>query len=197
MHLPRLHALRLFGATAGLTLALGCSGLFGQEAPDEDGVADAETGDTGEIEDEEGGPTDSAPLEDTGAEERPDPREGRRRKDRKDRKDRDKRGGGKEKPKPKPKPSGKRICFGGGGLDLRLNVDGSDVSGSLLLDSKINVDVPKLSGTRSGGRVQASGSGSANGKKKTVKIQAGKSGGGAVVKIDGKDVKGARVVSCP
>jgi hypothetical protein len=192
MHVLRLRTLRTLGASVGLALLLGCSGLFGEEPPDEDGVAGAETGDTGapeEEEDEEEEVVDSGPN-DTGRPERA-PREGKRKK-----KDRDKRGGGKAKPKPKPspKPGGRRMCFGGGGLDLRLDIDGDTVTGSLTLGDKI--DVPKLSGTRSGTRVQASGNGTVNGKKQSVKVQAGKGERGPVVKVDGRDVKGAKVVDC-
>ncbi len=187
--------LRAAGALLGLALLLGCAGPY----EDGDAVAEApeETGDTGEVEEEEeeevdGDPVDSGPA-DTGRRERK-PRDGERgRRDRKEKKP----GGGKEKPKPKPNPTTKELCFGGQGLDLRLDIDGTDATGSLEYKSgKVEVSVPRLSGSRKGSRVETSGTGTVNGKKKKVQVQAGKSDKGPVVRIDGNTVKGARIVKC-
>lgn len=183
--------LRTAGALLGLALLLGCAGLY----EDDDAVAELpeETGDTGEAaeeEDDEEEVVDSGPT-DTGRKERK-PRDGER--DRRDRKEK-KPGGGKEKPK--PKPGKKSLCFGGQGLDLRLDINGTDATGSLDFSSgKVEVSVPKLSGSRKGARVETSGTGTVNGKKKKVQVQAGKSDKGPVVRIDGNTVKGAKIVPC-
>lgn len=175
-HLPAKGALSL-----GLLCLLGCMGMMQED----DGLAEAPTGETGdtgqapdEEEEEEEEVVDSAV--DTGArEEKPD------------------RGGRGKRPAPKPKPKAHTMCFGGGGLDLQVEIQGAQARGSLKLTGKVNVNVPKLTGSREGNRLKLSGTGKVNGKKKDVKVQAGKEGGGAAVRIDGHQVKGARKQPCP
>ncbi len=188
---------RVLLASLAFALALGCSGLMGETADDdEDGVAAGETGDTGETPDE-----DEGDDEDGGDEEEVDTGlfvdtgkrgDGKRKKPEKPEKP------GKEKPKPAPKKETKAFCFAAKGIDLRFDLKGSEITGGHLTleKGKATVKVRDLTGSRAGKKLQASGEGQVNGKKKTVKVTAGKTEAGISVTVDGHAVDGAKKATC-